>query len=55
MQMKEKNHQYSIIPLFEDHVEEVCQDIKRQVDKEMVSLPLFMMTLVPEGTPLLIK
>lgn len=42
---------YSIMPLFEDHVEEVCEDIIRQKNEGISDLALFMMTLVPEGNP----
>lgn len=44
-------HHYSMMPLLEDHVEELCQDIKEQVEKGITALPLFIMTLVPEGNP----
>ncbi len=42
---------YSIMPLFEDHVEEVCEDITRQKKEGVSDLALFSMTLVPEGNP----
>jgi len=44
-------HHYSIMPLFADHVEELCQDIKQQIEQGITTLPLFCMTLVPEGNP----
>jgi len=39
------------MPLFADHVEELCQDIKQQIEQGITTLPLFCMTLVPEGNP----
>ncbi len=44
-------HLYSIMMPDTDHLEEICQDIKRQVETGVASCPLFEMTLVPEGTP----
>lgn len=44
-------YHFSMMPLLEDHVEELCQDIKQQVEKGITALPLFIMTLVPEGNP----
>lgn len=42
---------YSIMPLFTDHIEEVCQDIINQQRSGVADLSLFCMTLVPEGNP----
>ncbi len=42
---------YSIMPLFTDHLEEVCEDVIRQQNEGIADLALFMMTLVPEGNP----
>ncbi len=42
---------YSIMPLFTDHVEEVCEDIKRQTIDGIADLALFYIRLVPEGNP----
>ena len=39
------------MPLFVDHVDEICADIKRQIETGVSSMPLFSMTLVPVGTP----
>ena len=39
------------MPLFVDHVEEICADIKRQIETGVSSMPIFSMTLVPVGTP----
>ncbi len=47
---------YSIISLKNvDHVDEVCEDIKRQYEKGVSSCALFIFTLVPEGDPLFPK
>lgn len=42
---------YSIMGLDADHVEEICQDIRSQVESGVSTCPLFEMTLVPEGDP----
>ncbi len=42
---------YGITPLKEDHFEERLADIIRQVQDGVISMPLFMFVLVPEGTP----
>lgn len=42
---------YTIMPLFEAHVTEICEDIKRQYEDGIANCALFSMTLVPEGTP----
>jgi len=42
---------YTIMPLDERYVEEICNDIKEQYEKGIASLALFKMTLVPEGNP----
>ncbi len=46
-------HLYSIIPLdtIDDHLEEVCQDIRLQYETGVSNMALAMMTLVPEGNP----
>lgn len=50
--MKRSNlYSYSIMPLFTDRLEEICQDIKRQVENGVCECPLFSMTLCPEGDP----
>jgi hypothetical protein len=46
---------YSIMPLFEDHVEEVCQDIKAQYESGAATCALFCVKLVPEGVPAIDK
>ena len=50
--MKKTNlFSYSIMPLFVDRLEEICQDIKEQVESGVCECPLFSMTLCPEGNP----
>ena len=39
------------MPLFTDRLEEICQDIKEQVESGVCECPLFSMTLCPEGNP----
>ena len=49
--MENKLYSYTIMPLFVEHLEEICQDIKMQVDSGIANCALFCMTLVPEGNP----
>lgn len=42
---------YSIMPLFTDHVKEICDDIERQYREGIATEALFKMTLTPEGNP----
>ena len=49
--MENKLYSYTIMPLFLEHLEEICQDIKMQVDSGIANCALFSMTLVPEGNP----
>lgn len=42
---------YSIMPLFTDHVKEICDDIERQYRDGIATEALFMMNLTPEGDP----
>ena len=44
-------HNYSIMPLDTDHLEEICEDIRIQYENGTATCALFMMTLVPEGNP----
>ena len=44
-------HLYSIMPLDEEHIAEICEDIRQQVKNGVAACPLFKMTLVPEGIP----
>ena len=46
---------YSIMPLFTDHVEEVCEDIKAQYENGVSTCALFCIKLVPEGIPAINK
>ena len=50
IKMKELSS-FSVTPLHTDHVEEICADIKRQIETGVSSMPIFSMTLVPVGTP----
>ena len=49
--MNKKLHLYTIMPLDLQHVDEVCEDIRRQYENDVASCALFSMTLVPEGNP----
>ena len=42
---------YSIMRLDDDHVDEYCEDIKYQLENGIATMPLFAMTLTPEGVP----
>jgi hypothetical protein len=42
---------YSIMPLREDHFEELCADVRDQYERDISTCPLFKMSLVPEGDP----
>lgn len=42
---------YSMMPLDADHVDELVADIKDQYKRGISTCPMFIMTLVPEGTP----
>lgn len=46
-------HLYSIIPLdtVDEHLEDVCQDVRLQYEAGVSNMALAMMTLVPEGNP----
>ena len=44
-------HNYTIMPLDTDHLEEICQDIREQYENGTATCALFKMTLVPEGNP----
>lgn len=46
-----KLHTYTIMPLDVEHIDEICEDIKRQYKENIASCALFKMTLVPEGNP----
>lgn len=42
---------YSVTPLKEDHFEERCADIRDLIRRRVIQMPIFSMTLVPEGNP----
>lgn len=46
-----KLHSYTIMNLDIEHLEEICNDIKEQIENGVALCPLFSMTLVPEGNP----
>ncbi len=44
-------HYYSIMAYNTEHIDEICEDIKFQIENGIADCPLFSMTLVPEGDP----
>ena len=38
---------YTIMPIFDNHVDEVCEDIREQYEKGVANCALFSMTLMP--------
>lgn len=46
---------YSIMGLYPNHLEEICQDIKEQYDTGVSTCALFCTKLVPEGNPVIDK
>lgn len=42
---------YSIMPLFTEHISEICDDIERQYKDGIATEALFKITLTPEGNP----
>lgn len=46
---------YSIIPLHDEHVDEICEDVERQYRDGIADEALFLMTLTPEGNPVIDK
>ena len=44
-------YSYSIMRLDSEHINEYCEDIENQVKSGVCSMPLFCMTLTPEGDP----
>ena len=46
---------YSIMPLFEDHIEEIIEDAVEQYKNGVSTCPLFMVKLFPEGIPAINK
>ncbi len=45
-------YSYGITPMHEDHFEARAADIADQVKRGVITMPLFCMTLVPEGNPI---
>ncbi|MBE6695235.1 MAG: hypothetical protein E7587_02165 [Ruminococcaceae bacterium] len=48
-------HVYSIMPLADDHFDERVADLIDQYKRRITSCPMFVMTLVPEGDPVIDK
>ena len=46
---------YSIMPLFTDHIKEICDDVERQYRERIATEALFKITLTPEGNPVVNK
>ncbi|MBQ8407548.1 MAG: hypothetical protein IJY39_01650 [Clostridia bacterium] len=46
---------YSIMSLNQNHIDEFCDDIEYQVKNGIATMPLFCMTLTPEGDPTIDK
>ena len=46
---------YSIMRLDEEHLLEYCDDIERQIKERIATMPLFNVTLTPEGDPAIDK
>lgn len=46
---------YSIMRLDTLHIDHYCEDIRRQIEDGIATMPLFMMTLTPEGNPTIDK
>ena len=42
---------FNIVPLHTDDLDRICDDIVELVRSGVINLPLFNMTLVPEGNP----
>lgn len=48
-------YSYTVMPLFTEHIDEICEDIKEQYEKGIADCAIFKMTLTPEGNPPLDK
>ncbi len=46
---------FSVMPLLVDHADEICDDIERQLREKIATFPVFIMTLTPEGPPVIDK
>ena len=42
---------FNIVPLEVENLQLICDDIEEMMKAEIITIPLFNMTLVPEGTP----
>lgn len=51
----ESRYNYTIVALDEEHVDEICEDIKYQYENNIADLALFEMPLSPEGNPVMDK
>ena len=49
--MSNLQHLYTIMALDTDHIDEICEDIKYQIDNKIADCALFRVQLHPEGTP----
>ena len=45
------NKVYTVMPLLLNHITEICDDIKKQIDEGIAECPLFIMKLDPHGNP----
>ena len=48
-------YNFSIMTLNEEHIDAYCEDIRYQVERGIALMPLFCMTLTPEGVPAIDK
>lgn len=48
-------YNYSVTPLTDDHFEQRCDDIAKMVKEKTILMPLFSMSLIPEGNPVIDK
>lgn len=48
-------NRYTVIPMFPEHIEEICQDIKQQYESGIADLALLIFNLYPDGDPLIPK
>ena len=46
---------YSVMPMFMDHIDEIVEDIKLQFDKGIAVCPVFCVKVHPEGIPVIDK
>ena len=48
---REKMLMLSMMPMIEEHIDELCADMKRQQDEGIADYAMLAMYLAPEGTP----